>query len=137
MAQKSLAEWYEETYRNKSPVTSQAVRPTSVTSEPVTLEPVVSEPVTASPVTAEPVTTELVASTLTSCECPCAEPEQEFLASESCIVEGNETESCVVEAKESIVVDNELADIEHWQAMNLESSPTDAFSLEEDGTQRN
>ena len=35
MAQKSMAEWYEETYRKKSPVTTQPVTSAPVTSQAV------------------------------------------------------------------------------------------------------
>lgn len=62
MVHKSLAEWYEETYRKKSPVTTQPATSAPVTSQPVTVEPVTSEPVTSMPVTSQPVTDELVTS---------------------------------------------------------------------------
>lgn len=77
MTQKSLAEWYEETYRKKSPVTTQAVTSVPVTSPPVTPEPITTEPVKPEPVTTEPETSGLAAAESDTLEPLVSEPDAE------------------------------------------------------------
>ncbi len=77
MTQKSLAEWYEETYRKKSPVTTQAVTSVPVTSQPVSPEPIRMEPVKPEPVTTEPEVSGLAAAEPDTLEPLVSEPDAE------------------------------------------------------------
>jgi hypothetical protein len=72
MAKTSLVEWYDKTYRNKSPVTTQ----------PVTTAPATSQPVTSTPVTTEPVTSEPLISRLEAIESVSSEPSADDMGTE-------------------------------------------------------
>lgn len=88
MSQKSMVEWYEETFRKKSPVTSQPVTSGPVTTRPVTTEPVTSEPVTRSAVgVADELAEAAMVSEVECEEACCPEPEECANAEADCCAE--------------------------------------------------
>jgi hypothetical protein len=127
MAQKSLAEWYEETYRKKSPAITQPAD-----SVPVTPQAIISESDVTKGLAAETATDELIISAAVTTEDEAVDLATE--QSERAEIESADAETEVVESAELETAEDVKIDlVEQEVADSLTSEPTNLTeSLVED-----